>query len=517
MGINNSVQQNRTVNLLVTVDKKYIEPLCVMLASYGETHKGVSTCLYIAHSSLDEQALSAVRECADKYSISVESVLITEHWFENTPVLERLPEESFYRLMAFHYLPAELNRCLYIDPDTIIRQSITELYNIDLNGCYIAAATHTSKFINKFNNARLNTKENKVYFNSGVLLMDLEAIRRDFTLEKVLKSLEENIQRLWLGDQDLTNILFCGKTMLIDAKIYNLDERVFHRNRKKFTLEDVENKTAIVHYNGKHKPWLHDYKGVLDRFYPEVENKGPAPVGKWKSQAKAINGIIKPNNRQRIMIFGILSVIALCVTCWIVFGREVVNVISEPEKFRQWLNGFGPYDEIVFILIRSVQTMIKIIPAEPLEIGSGYAWGAVLGMLYCLIGNFIGTLIILALTRRFGKAFVECFLPSNSLQLLTVFQNSKKIYVLLFFFYLIPGSPKDGLTYLVGLMNIKVVPFLVLTFIARVPSVLSSTLCGSTLAEKQYFISAVIFAATLVLALVGGFIYKKYTDKKMQK
>ena len=104
MGINNSVQQNRTVNLLVTVDKKYIEPLCVMLASYGETHKGVSTCLYIAHSSLDEQALSAVRECADKYSISVESVLITEHWFENTPVLERLPEESFYRLMAFHYL-----------------------------------------------------------------------------------------------------------------------------------------------------------------------------------------------------------------------------------------------------------------------------------------------------------------------------------------------------------------------------------------------------------------------------
>ena len=73
------------------------------------------------------------------------------------------------------------------------------------------------------------------------------------------------------------------------------------------------------------------------------------------------------------------------------------------------------------------------------------------------------------------------------------------------------------MTYLVGMMNVKVVPFLVLTFIARVPSVLSSTLCGSTLAEKQYLISAVIFGATLVLALIGGFIYKKYTDKKMQK
>lgn len=517
MGKTNSVQQNRTVNLLVTVDKKYIKPLCVMLASYGETHKGIPTCLYIAHSSLDEQALSEVRECADRYSIAVESVLITEHWFENTPVLDRLPEESFYRLMAFHYLPAELDRCLYIDPDTIIRQSLTELYDSDLDGCYIAAATHTPGYINKLNAIRLNTQANKVYYNSGVLLMNIQAIRRDFTLEKVLKALEDNIQLLLLGDQDLINILFCGKTKLIDASIYNLDERVFRRNKKKFTLEDVENKTAIIHYNGKYKPWLQGYKGVLDRFYPEVENKGPAPVGKWKSQAKAIHGIIRPNNRQKIMIFGVLSVIVLCVLCWIFFGREVVKVISEPQKFREWLNSFGPYDELVFILIRSVQTIIKIIPAEPLEIGSGYAWGAGLGMLYCLIGNFIGTLIILALTRRFGRAFVECFLPANNLQLISLFKNSKKVYALLFFFYLIPGSPKDGLTYLVGMMNVKVVPFLVLTFIARVPSVLSSTLCGSTLAEKQYLISAIIFGATLVLALIGGFIYKKYTDKKMQK
>ncbi len=517
MGKTNSVQQNRTVNLLVTVDKKYIEPLRVMLTSYGETHKGVPTCLYIAHSSLDEQSLAIIRECADRYSISVESVLITEHWFENTPVLARLPEESFYRLMAFHYLPENLDRCLYIDPDTIIRQSLAELYNSDLDGCYIAAATHTAKAVNAANNARLGTQANKVYFNSGVLLMDLEAIRSDFTLEKVLKSLEENIQRLWLGDQDLINILFCGKTKLIDARIYNLDERVFKRSKKSFTLEDVENKTAIIHYNGKHKPWLEGYKGVLDRFYPEVKDKGPAPVGKWKSQLKAIHGIIRPNNRQKIMIFGILGVITLCVLCWIFFGREVVKVISDPQKFREWLNGFGPYDELVFILIRSVQTIIKIIPAEPLEIGSGYAWGAGLGMLYCLIGNFIGTLIILALTRRFGRAFVECFLPANNLQLISLFKNSKKVYALLFFFYLIPGSPKDGLTYLVGMMNVKVVPFLVLTFIARVPSVLSSTLCGSTLAEKQYLISAIIFGATFVLALIGGFIYKKYTDKKMQK
>lgn len=513
----NSAQLNKDINLLVTIDKKYVEPLCVMLASYGENHKGVPTNLYIAHSSLGEEELTRIEELAGKYGITVHSVVITEHWFASTPVLDRLPEESFYRLMAFHYLPESVDRCLYLDPDIIIRRDLTPLFNTKLDGCYAAAASHTHTAINWCNNLRLGTQENGLYFNSGVLLMNLGAIRRDFTLQAVLDKLEENIQRLWLGDQDLINILFCGKIKLLDEKIYNLDERAYNRTKKEFTLDDVAEKTAIIHYNGKHKPWLNGYKGVLDRFYPEVKEKGPAPVGKWKSQLRAIHGIIRPTNRQKILILGILGVIVACILCWIFFGREVVKVIADPVAFRTWLDQFGAYDELVFILIRSVQTMIKIIPAEPLEIGSGYAWGAGLGMLYCLIGNFIGTLVILALTRRFGRAFVECFLPANNLQLISLFKNSNKTYALLFFFYLIPGSPKDGLTYLVGMMNVKVVPFLVLTFIARIPSVLSSTLCGSTLAEKQYLISALIFLATLVLALIGGLIYKKYTDKKMQK
>ncbi len=517
MSNNNSAQLNKGINLLVTIDKKYVDPLCVMLNSYGECHKDIPTNLYIAHSSLDDETLAHIRTHADRYGINVHSIVITDHWFENTPVLDRLPEESFYRLMAFHYLPAELERCLYIDPDTIIRRSLTELYDMELDGCYIAAASHTKGFLDKFNVIRLNTQKNEVYFNSGVLLMDLDAIRRDFSLEKILETLEANIQKLLLGDQDLINILFCGRTKRIDERIYNLDERALKKLKGKFTLDDVAEKTAIVHYNGKYKPWLQGYKGVLNRFYPDVENLGPAPLGKWKQQIKAIHGIVRLNNRQKILVLGLLAVIVACILCWVFFGRELVGIIRDPLKFKDWLSQFGPYDELVFILIRSVQTMIKIIPAEPLEIGSGYAWGTWYGMLYCLIGNFIGTLVILALTRRFGRAFVECFLPANNLQLISLFQNSKKIYALLFFFYLIPGSPKDGLTYIVGMMNVKVVPFLVLTFIARIPSVLSSTLCGQKLSEKEYFWSIAIFVATFVLALIGGFIYKKYTDRKMKK
>ena len=76
-------------------------------------------------------------------------------------------------------------------------------------------------------------------------------------------------------------------------KIYNLDERAFKHNKKNFDLNSVEKETAIVHYNGKYKPWLNGYKGELNCFYPNIENKGPAPVGKIKKQIKSILNITK--------------------------------------------------------------------------------------------------------------------------------------------------------------------------------------------------------------------------------
>lgn len=160
---------------------------------------------------------------------------------------------------------------------------------------------------------------------------------------------------------------------------------------------------------------------------------------------------------------------------------------------------------------------MKFIPAEPLEIASGYAWGTVPGMLYCVIGNMIGTLVIFALTRRYGKRILNLFIPVKNMKLLNVLEGSEKIYMLLFFLYLIPGSPKDGFTYFVGLLPVKLMPFMVITFIARMPSVLSSTLCGSSIAEQQYWIAILIFVATIILAAIGGFAYNAFVKRKEQK
>lgn len=503
----------QTVNLLVTLDRNYLAPLTAMLKSYAEHHAEVPTDVYVLHSALSEEDFRALNQALSGRPVTFHDIRIAEQVFRNTPVLERLPEESFYRLLAFCCLPAHVGRCLYLDPDILVMRTLLPLYQTEMGDAYLAAAGHLHSLGDTVNKARLGLADRERYFNSGVMLMNLDAIRKDFTRETVLECLEENIQRLLLGDQDLANLLFGDKILLLDERIYNLDERSFARckRREGMTLDAVRNRTAIIHYNGKYKPWLEGYRGELDCFYPAVPEKGPAPSGLLKKHLRSVYRITRPTGLQRIAVFGMLSLLLVCLFSYFFFGKELTRLLADPTLFRAWLDSFGPFDEVIFILVRAAQTVVKFIPAEPLEIGSGYAWGAIPGMLYCVIGNLLGTLVILALTRRFGQKIVGFFLPTKNTGTLSFFKSSKHIYTLLFFLYLIPGSPKDGFTYLAGLLPVKTLPFMLITGIARIPSVLSSTICGETLAQQNYLLSALIFALTVLLAVSGGILYRAYT------
>lgn len=504
------------MNLLVTIDRKYLPPLITMLRSYMQTHKGIKTHVFVAHASLTDEDLQHLERVVSGSDVQIHNVRVTDRYFSHTPILERLPEESFYRLLAFQYLPEQVDRCLYLDPDIYIQKSLMPLYTLDLGGAYLAAAGHLYGLTDALNKARLGCTGQERYINSGIMLMNLSAIRRDFTLEDVLACLEENAQRLILGDQDMVNILFGRKTVFLDERVYNLDERTFrHFSRKKqLDLDGVEQETAIIHYNGKYKPWNAGYRGVLNSFYPAVSELGAAPTGIWKRQLSSICRIIKPTRQQAFAASGCLLFLLLCGLSYGFFGKELVGLVSDPTAFRAWLDRFGVFDEAIFILIRAAQTVVKFIPAEPLEIGAGYAWGTLPGMLYCVTGNMIGTLIIFALTQKFGKRVIEFFIPVKNMRSLNLFKNSRHVYVLIFFLYLIPGAPKDGFTYLAGLLPVKPLPFLLVTLIARVPSVLFSALCGAALAEKDYSASLLILAATILLAVSGGLIYHAYCKKQ---
>ena len=231
---------------------------------------------------------------------------------------------------------------------------------------------------------------------------------------------------------------------------------------------------------------------------------------------KQISILSSEKQERRLQIVTLMTCLALMsifLLCYFRFGSELLGLISDADRFKAWLDSYGNLGEVVFVAVRALQTVVKIIPAEPLEIGSGYAFGVWGGLFYCMLGTEIGSFIIIALTKAFGAKAVNLFVSKEKINSLTFLNNKDKLSATLFIIYLIPGTPKDVITYLIGITDYNVWKFLLITGIARIPSIISSTICGAALGEKNYWFSAFIFIITAILGLIGIKCYSKFTNK----
>ena len=113
------------------------------------------------------------------------------------------------------------------------------------------------------------------YFNAGVILFNLQKMRKSVTTEDIFSYIRKNEKRLYLADQDVLNGMFGKQALIVDERLYNLDEKTV--SRYKITNDIwIRKNTVIVHFNGKFKPWKENYKGVLARYwfeYLETEQK----------------------------------------------------------------------------------------------------------------------------------------------------------------------------------------------------------------------------------------------------
>lgn len=227
-----------------------------------------------------------------------------------------------------------------------------------------------------------------------------------------------------------------------------------------------------------------------------------------------MNKIFKTTKAKRIaVICGLLIVGAVVLALYFTVGRKFYHMFSDNTNLLEWLEQFGKWDEVVFVGIRALQTVVKFIPAEPLEIGSGYVYGIWGGLFYCMLGTEIGSFIILLITKLFGMKAINLFVPQERIDKIKFLQNERKLKTTLFFIYLIPGTPKDLITYFIGKTKIKISHFLIITGIARIPSIITSTWCGAALGEKNIKLAAIVFFSTLVVTVLGTFVYKKFFEK----
>lgn len=222
-------------------------------------------------------------------------------------------------------------------------------------------------------------------------------------------------------------------------------------------------------------------------------------------------------HKKIVGIFAIVFFIAFMAAAFWFAGRPMIAFVEDPEQYRAWIDGKGLWGQITFVAMFFFQVIIAIIPGEPLEICAGYAFGAIEGTVLTLIGITLGSATVFALVRTLGVKLVEVFFSVEKIRSLRFLRESRKRNMLTFILMFIPGTPKDLLSYFVGLTDMKLGEWLVITTIARIPSVVTSTVGGSALAEQNYLTAAVVFAVTAVVSVIGILIYNRISSRKEEK
>ena len=212
----------------------------------------------------------------------------------------------------------------------------------------------------------------------------------------------------------------------------------------------------------------------------------------------------------------IIFILLFAALAWFV-GRPMIRFARQPEQFRSWVDGHGAWGWAAYAAMVFLQVVVAIIPGEPLEIAGGYAFGAWWGTVLCLIGAVLGSAAVFALVRRWGRPLAEVVFPKEKLDKLQFLHSSPKRTALLWLIFTAPGTPKDLLCYFAGLTDMKWRTWLLIATVGRLPSIVTSTVGGGALGDRNYTTAAIAFGVALAAAGVGYLVYRAVCRRNGQK
>ena len=211
----------------------------------------------------------------------------------------------------------------------------------------------------------------------------------------------------------------------------------------------------------------------------------------------------------------VVFVVFCALTGWLV-GVPMVEFANDPERFREWVDASGIWGRVLFVGMVVLQVVVAFIPGEPVELAAGYAFGFWEGSALTMAGFLLGSWLVFALVRKFGVKLVEVFFHKNKIAELRFLQNPRKAKIIAFLLMLIPGTPKDFLSYFAGLTPLTLSQWLRIVALARIPSLVTSSLTGAAAGEEKYLLSGVMLAVTIIIS-IAGILYYRHICKQENK
>ena len=254
----------KTLNVFFSVDENYIIHFTAALTSLLENNKDLDICVYVIHDKKYREKIKQIEPFFDhQYNVTLNLLSVDNDVFKNVPTSNYISEASYYRLLLADLIPETVNFGLYLDCDTIVTGSLSQLADpvflsaIEKEKNYFIAVPDKGEEsdIKRFKKIGLDING---YFNAGVMFIYLKKWRIDKVSIKLLHTLQEYEPYLEWHDQDVLNIYFKNKWGQLNDT-YN-----------KFVDKKLSELPKIIHFSGSSKPWhylnYHPYKSLYWKY-----------------------------------------------------------------------------------------------------------------------------------------------------------------------------------------------------------------------------------------------------------
>jgi uncharacterized membrane protein YdjX (TVP38/TMEM64 family) len=210
-----------------------------------------------------------------------------------------------------------------------------------------------------------------------------------------------------------------------------------------------------------------------------------------------------------LRLFALAVLVALLVFLAYEFG--IIELFLNEEKLKKFIQSLGPFGVVGFIILQAFQVVAAPIPGEVTGFLGGFLYGTFWGTVLSTIGLTLGSVIAFILGRVFGKPFVERVVDPIVLSKFDYLLHHKGAF-LVFFLFLIPGFPKDYLSYFLGLSRLSLFEFTVIAGVGRLFGTILLSLSGSYLRHHEYekFLSLVGIA---VIGMVTVWLFKEKIER----
>lgn len=275
------------MDIVCNIDNRYVPYCGIMLTSLLDNNRDNEVNIHIVAATLSPDNIEILRSIVeDTFGARINFYIVGDNLVKELPHFDNdyISLSTYFRCFLTEILPSDIKKVIYIDCDLLVLNSLKPLWDTDISGYALAAVEDmNSSFTDK--HRRLGLLESYLYFNAGVLLINLDYWRSHDVMNRLMIWMGQYRTRIVAHDQDLLNAVLSKEVTYLSHR-WNMQEGMLRRRRhtlpsSESTIDQEMKQPAIIHFAGKHKPWqekcINPYKPMWERYTDMSPWKGMRP------------------------------------------------------------------------------------------------------------------------------------------------------------------------------------------------------------------------------------------------